>query len=275
MTNTFNADNQVTNAGYAYDGDGNPTTYKGQALIFDPENRLTSYGSAQTDRYSADGLRAWKQNGSGRTYFLYDGERPVCEVSAGGVLPATNTFGTDRLASRRAGGAGAGSANGKYIIMAANGGSGRGLRVASALTGYSTEDSVNRHSDIPTGLHEEVVTFSRFSGAGSTGTMSLYLDGVLIGSTATKVSPDSLGATPKDGIGGGSPFSADPTFNGSVSQFAVFSGARSATDLLADFKNGGVSAPAVPEASTTASLGLLLALGLGGLAVARRKRAAR
>ena len=35
-----------------------------------------------------------------------------------------------------------------------------------------------------------------------------------------------------------------------------------------------IGAAPVPEASTTASLGLMLALGLGGLAVARRKRAA-
>ena len=35
---------------------------------------------------------------------------------------------------------------------------------------------------------------------------------------------------------------------------------------------GPLSAPAVPEASTTVSLGLLLALGLGGLAAARKRR---
>lgn len=34
------------------------------------------------------------------------------------------------------------------------------------------------------------------------------------------------------------------------------------------------AAPAVPEASTTASFGLLLALGLGGFAIARRRKAA-
>ena len=33
-----------------------------------------------------------------------------------------------------------------------------------------------------------------------------------------------------------------------------------------------VGAPAVPEASTTVSLGLLLALGFGGLAVAAKRR---
>ena len=94
--------------GFGYDGDGDPTTYKGQALTFDPEDRLTQCGSAQQGGYSADGLRAWKRSSSGsRAYFLHDGDRPVCEVSADGVLPATNTFGADGLISRRAGGASA------------------------------------------------------------------------------------------------------------------------------------------------------------------------
>ena len=40
-------------------------------------------------------------------------------------------------------------------------------------------------------------------------------------------------------------------------------------DLFLDFK---VAAPAVPEASTTVSLGLLLALGLGGVMVAKKRK---
>ena len=64
----------------------------------------------------------------------------------------------------------------------------------------------------------------------------------------------------------------------------VFVSQRSATtyDLASDtttFTNSGTSfdlvpgtPPAVPEASTTASFGLLLALGLGGLVVAARRR---
>ena len=48
-----------------------------------------------------DGLRAWKQAGSTRTYFLYDGTAPVAEYSSTGTLLATNTFGADGLVSRR------------------------------------------------------------------------------------------------------------------------------------------------------------------------------
>ena len=46
-------------------------------------------------------MRAWKQAGSTRTYFLYDGTAPVAEYSSSGTLLATNTFGADGLVSRR------------------------------------------------------------------------------------------------------------------------------------------------------------------------------
>lgn len=95
----FNSDDQVTNTGYGCDGAGNPATYKTSAVAFDPTNRLTSYGSAQTDGYTADGLRAWKQSSVGRTYFLYDGSQPVCEYGSTGTLTYTNTFGADGLVS--------------------------------------------------------------------------------------------------------------------------------------------------------------------------------
>jgi hypothetical protein len=46
--------------GHAHDADGNPTTYKGATLTFDPENRLTAYGSAMTAGYRGDGPRLFK-----------------------------------------------------------------------------------------------------------------------------------------------------------------------------------------------------------------------
>ncbi len=104
QVNTFNADNQQTGTGFGYDGSGNTTTYKSQTLIFDPEKRMTVYGSAQTDGYGGDGLRAWKQTGGVRTYFLYDGAQPVGEYASTGTLTATNTFGADGLVSRHTGG---------------------------------------------------------------------------------------------------------------------------------------------------------------------------
>ena len=98
---TFNANNQQTGSGFGYDGNGNPTTYKNNALAFDPENRMTAYSTVQTDGYSGDGLRTWKQTGGVRTYFLYDGEQAIAEYSSAGAITAANTYGADGLVSRR------------------------------------------------------------------------------------------------------------------------------------------------------------------------------
>ena len=110
-TNAFNADNQLTNTGYGYDGNGSPTTYKGVALSFDPENRMTADSTgSQSNGYDGDSLRAWKQTGNltrTRTYFLYDGTQPVCEYDGTATLTATNSFGADGLISHYNGSGGA------------------------------------------------------------------------------------------------------------------------------------------------------------------------
>ncbi len=96
---TYNADNQDT--ANTYDGNGNPTTYNGKTLQFDPENRMTAFGSAQTNGYNGDGLRAWKQTGSGRTYYIYDGDQVIGEFASGtSYLSALNTWGANGLLAR-------------------------------------------------------------------------------------------------------------------------------------------------------------------------------
>src|SRR6185295_944992 len=101
ITRTYNANNQQTDIGYLHDNNGNPTTYGGVTLTFDPENRMTSYGNALTAGYTGDGLRAWKQNSTTRTYFLYDGLTPIIEMDNTGSVSATNSFGPLGLVSRR------------------------------------------------------------------------------------------------------------------------------------------------------------------------------
>ena len=98
----YNADNQ--NTAFGYDGNGNPTSYKGATLAFDPENHLSAYGTMLTAGYTGDGLRAWKQTPAPRskTYFIYDGLTPVCELDNLGKVKAINTFGANGLLSRRA-----------------------------------------------------------------------------------------------------------------------------------------------------------------------------
>jgi len=97
---TYNSDNQRTASGLAYDGNGSPTSY-GPAMTFDPAKRLTSFGSSFSYGYRPDNLRAWKQVGSSRTYFLYDGSQPVAELNSSGTVTATNVFAPDGLVARK------------------------------------------------------------------------------------------------------------------------------------------------------------------------------
>ena len=93
----------MTNTGFAFDYNGNATTLRGTTLTYDVENHLTQYGALLTADYNGDGLRAWKQTTAGRTYYLYDGTNPVCELqnnSGGYFVSAVNTFGAAGLLSR-------------------------------------------------------------------------------------------------------------------------------------------------------------------------------
>jgi hypothetical protein len=96
---SYNASNQDT--AHTHDGNGNPTTYFSTALTYDPENRLTAVGTVFTAGYRGDGLRAWKQGSTGgKTYYLYDGTRPVLELDGTGAVLTVNSFGANGLTSR-------------------------------------------------------------------------------------------------------------------------------------------------------------------------------
>lgn len=106
FTRTYNTKNQLTGGSglgtFTYDNNGNPTTYNGTTATYDAENHLTSWGTALTAEYTAEGLRAWKQNSASvRTYFLYDGLTPIIEMDGSGNAKAVNTFGANGLVSRR------------------------------------------------------------------------------------------------------------------------------------------------------------------------------
>ena len=98
-TRSFNANNQETMDGtsqFAYDGNSNPTTYKGSTLAYDEENHLTSFTTPSGTTplratYRSDGLRGWKQVSSGNRYFfLYDGDQIVCGFDGNGTLSRIN-----------------------------------------------------------------------------------------------------------------------------------------------------------------------------------------
>lgn len=104
MTYGANTDNQLINPGFAFDGDGNPTTYQGAVFSFDPEDRLAAISSpAFAASYDGDGLRATKTVNGKTTYFLYDSTEPVIEETFNGAIAsisAVNTFGVDGWRAR-------------------------------------------------------------------------------------------------------------------------------------------------------------------------------
>ncbi len=93
-------------------GDGNPTTWGspgGQlsGLTYDPENHLTSPGTAYSAGYYHDGMRAWETDDSlagGKRYFLYadpySNTTPLMEFDGSGVCQAVNLSGPDGWRSR-------------------------------------------------------------------------------------------------------------------------------------------------------------------------------
>ena len=120
-----NSDNQLTGTGYAYDGNGNPTSYNGNSLTFDPENRMTEIDSGVTSHqlvtsaYGADGLRAERITYTYQTnpsliianpvFYVYDGDEPVAQITYSGAnagqVTLVNTFGANGFVSRHFSGA--------------------------------------------------------------------------------------------------------------------------------------------------------------------------
>ena len=125
-------------------------------------------------------------------------------------------------------------------------------------------------SDLDTNTLDEVSNTMASSSPLSSAVLSGTINGLAPGSTVTANLENSIGG-PVSPFNIFSSFSADlfhPTTPAiGLGQFALVSGGA-VTDVTI-----GASAAPVPEASTTISRGLLLALGLGALVVTRRRAA--
>ena len=103
VVQNFNSNNQLSGAGYTYDGDGNPELYAGGSLGYDEESRLRqltiSGGTSPAYRagYRGDGLRAWRVSSSGTvTYFVYDDASGTLQYEvegSAGVYTIRNAYG--------------------------------------------------------------------------------------------------------------------------------------------------------------------------------------
>ena len=166
-----------------------------------------------------------------------------------------------------------------YAVLAANR-NGGGLGTGSRTSG-GPETVVTAPDPLPDGVHVVDLVYSGFTGVGSTGLETLYLDGSQVAQGATVFSfadvASGIGGIAMVGVGGGSPFN-DPTFVGSLNEVRLFSDALTLDQITADVNTGpgdlGFTPipPAVPEAATNISLGLLLTLG-AIVTVARRNKA--
>jgi len=101
---SFNADNQINSN--TYDGNGNPVSYFGSTMTYDPENRLTgdSANGGEVNAYDAEGHRIATAAGAA-AYFIFDGDTPVFQLSSDGSLSSTTTYGTDGVISNHGSGA--------------------------------------------------------------------------------------------------------------------------------------------------------------------------
>ncbi len=169
-TNTFNTANQNTQGGTVnFDGNGNPSKVNSQSLTWDVNNKLTAVGTALTAASGADGLRAWKQNSTSKTYFLYDGVIPVCELDNAGNVIATNTVGANGVLARRTGttsvfytfdpqGSVAQRLDSSGNVLSSHANEGFGVQVSTG-TGYSNDPYAGYggqwgyYRDSETGLH--------------------------------------------------------------------------------------------------------------------------
>lgn len=111
---SYNSNNQRTRllnnqiVGFTFDSNGNPTGYRsGIGLGYDSNDNLTSFsaalGTVQESGYDGSGKRAWKLASGSKSYYLYSGDVPVCEMDANGNITAVNTFGPNGLLSRSQG----------------------------------------------------------------------------------------------------------------------------------------------------------------------------
>jgi RHS repeat-associated protein len=113
------SDGSTVNTTYSYDNEGNRTGYtftpsqgtnQAQNYTYDSNDHLIQVTQQNgtdapvvkmTAGYRADGLRAWKQNAQGRTYFFYDGLGVLAEMNETGALTSVSTYGADGLVSKR------------------------------------------------------------------------------------------------------------------------------------------------------------------------------
>ena len=101
----FDPANKATNAGFSYDGDGDPLSDGVNTYTWDDRGDLLTRAAGGTSLaygYDARGLRVVSQVGGGaKTFYVFDGGTLQGEVSAAGAVTAAYTWGAAGPVSER------------------------------------------------------------------------------------------------------------------------------------------------------------------------------
>ena len=98
---------------------------------------------------------------------------------------------------------------------------GAGIRFAITAASSGGESRLNASPPLSTGWHHVAVTID-----GTSMSMQLYLDGEIVASGSTQVTPANLGQTTNNWLGR-SQYPTDPYFNGSLDDFRIYNTALS------------------------------------------------
>jgi hypothetical protein len=157
----------------------------------------------------------------------------------------------------------------QYVLITPN--SGRfmnGLEITNHPASNAAEPNVGTNGPFPLGTEQHVVAVYDHTNtsAGPNGTMTLFLQGNLVGTGAIHADTNLRTATDNNNWLGRSQW-PDPVFDGSFNEFRIYDTAFDAGMARISFQNGPNGA-IVPE---PASLALLVAGTAAGLMAARRK----
>ena len=188
-------------------------TISGGAVVLDGSSGYVNLPNNLVTGYTSITIEAWvTDNGSGNWARICD----FGNSSGGEDFPL-----------------GSGTSGTQYMYLTSRSGAGT-LRGAYTTTSNSGEQSVDwPGTPLPTGVLKHVAWVSD----GSAHTATLYVDGALAASvTGFALTPASLGPTVNNWIGRSQ--WNDPLFRGSISEFRIYDGALTATEIQRSYTNG-------------------------------------
>jgi hypothetical protein len=198
--------------------------------VTSPGTGAISLQGGTTDQYVSLPAGIISSLGNSATF-----EAWVTWTGAGGAWQRVFDFGS----SDAAGGVGQGMGATYLFATPLSGATPAALRAAFTVTGIPGERQVNGAAILPSTVQTHLAVVID----GTANFMSLYQNGQLLGQIA--LAGTTLGAlNDVNNWLGRSQFTPDPEFAGSITEFRIYSSARTATQLMASFTAGPDALPA-------------------------------